>query len=81
MNQPVPPELPGTKPPTKENTWRDPCSSRIYSRRWSCGASMRGEALGPVKARCSIVGEYQDRESGVCGLVRRGREDRIGEFS
>uniref|UniRef100_A0A0V1KH67 Uncharacterized protein n=1 Tax=Trichinella nativa TaxID=6335 RepID=A0A0V1KH67_9BILA len=23
MNQPVPPELPGTKPPTKEYTWRD----------------------------------------------------------
>jgi hypothetical protein len=23
MNQPVPPELPGTKPPTKEHTWRD----------------------------------------------------------
>jgi hypothetical protein len=21
MNQPVPPELPGTKPPTKEYTW------------------------------------------------------------
>jgi hypothetical protein len=21
MNQPVPPELPGTKPPTKEHTW------------------------------------------------------------
>ena len=24
MNQPVPPELPGTKPPTREYTWRDP---------------------------------------------------------
>ncbi|KRY94697.1 hypothetical protein T4B_1720 [Trichinella pseudospiralis] len=23
MNQPVPPELPGTKPPTKEYTWWD----------------------------------------------------------
>jgi hypothetical protein len=23
MNQPVPLELPGTKPPTKEYTWRD----------------------------------------------------------
>jgi hypothetical protein len=23
MNQPVPPELPGTKPTIKENTWRD----------------------------------------------------------
>ena len=24
MNQPVPPEFPGTKPPTKEYIWRDP---------------------------------------------------------
>jgi hypothetical protein len=24
MNQPVPPELPGTQPPTKEYTWREP---------------------------------------------------------
>ena len=24
MNQPEPPELPGTKPPIKEDTWRDP---------------------------------------------------------
>jgi hypothetical protein len=24
MNQPVPPELPGTKPPYKEYAWRDP---------------------------------------------------------
>jgi hypothetical protein len=23
MNQPVPPELPGAKPPTKDYTWRD----------------------------------------------------------
>jgi hypothetical protein len=23
MNQPDSPELPGTKPPSKENTWRD----------------------------------------------------------
>jgi hypothetical protein len=25
MSQPVPPELPGTKPPTKDYKWRDPC--------------------------------------------------------
>ena len=24
INQPDPPELPGSKPPTKEYTWRDP---------------------------------------------------------
>ena len=23
-NQPLPPEFPGTKPPIKENTWKDP---------------------------------------------------------
>ena len=23
MNQPVPPEIPGAKPPTKDYTWRD----------------------------------------------------------
>jgi hypothetical protein len=26
VNQPVPPELPRTKPPTKEYTWRDPAT-------------------------------------------------------
>jgi hypothetical protein len=25
INQPDPPKFPGTKPPTKEYTWRDPC--------------------------------------------------------
>ena len=35
-----PPGLPGTKPPNKEYTWRDP---------WLQLASMGGEALGPVK--------------------------------
>jgi hypothetical protein len=34
MNQPVPPELLGTKPPIKEYTW----------------TSMGGDALGPEKA-------------------------------
>ena len=43
--------------------------------------SMRGEALGLVKAECPSVGEYQDREAGVGGLVSRGRENGIGGFS
>ena len=30
-------------------------------------------ALGPEKARCPSIGECQDREDGVCGLVSRGR--------
>jgi hypothetical protein len=39
---------------------------------------MGGEALGPVKALCPSVGECQDREAGVGGLVNRG--DGIGGF-
>jgi hypothetical protein len=34
---------------------------------------MRGEALGLVKALCPSVGECQDRETRVGGLVSRGR--------
>jgi hypothetical protein len=34
---------------------------------------MKGEALGLVKARCPSVGEWQDREVGIDGLVSRGR--------
>ena len=30
MNQPVSPEFPGTKLPTKECTWRDPCVYLIH---------------------------------------------------
>ena len=41
---------------------------------------MRGESLGLVKARCPSVGECQDREAGVGGLVNRGRRNVIGVF-
>jgi hypothetical protein len=41
---------------------------------------MRGETLGPVKARCPSVGECQDREAGVGGLVCRRRGDVMGDF-
>jgi hypothetical protein len=40
------PEHPGTKPPAKEYTWRDPC---ISGRGWPCWTSMGGVALSPVK--------------------------------
>jgi hypothetical protein len=33
-----------------------------------------------LKAQCSSVGECQDRESGLGGLVSRGRGDEIGGF-
>jgi hypothetical protein len=36
---------------------------------------MRGEALGLEKARWSSVEESKDRETGVCRLMSRGRED------
>ena len=41
---------------------------------------MQGETLGPEKARCPSVGECQDREAGVGGLVSRRKEDGIGGF-
>jgi hypothetical protein len=41
---------------------------------------MGGEAPGPVKAQCPNVGECQDREAGVGGLMSRGRRDEIGGF-
>ena len=46
MNEPDLPELPGTKPSTKEGV---PWLQCIYSRRWPCQTSVGGEALGPVK--------------------------------
>jgi hypothetical protein len=36
------------------------------------------EALGPVKALCPSVGEYQGQEPGVGGLMIRGRWQGIG---
>jgi hypothetical protein len=33
---------------------------------------MGGKALGPVKTLCPSVGESQDQEAGVGGLVNRG---------
>jgi hypothetical protein len=39
ITQPEPPELPGTKPSTKEYAG------------WPCHASMGGDVLGPMKAQ------------------------------
>jgi hypothetical protein len=41
---------------------------------------MEGDTLGPVRALCLSVGEYQGQEVGVGGLVSRGRGERIGGF-
>jgi len=60
INQPDPHhELPETKPPTVEYTWRVPGSSHIYSRGWHCLSTIGGEALGPVKAHFPNVGKCQ----------------------
>ena len=40
---------------------------------------MGGEAFGPVKALCPSVRECQGQEAGVDRLVRRGREEGMGE--
>ena len=69
MKQPVPTELPGLNHQPK-STHEGPMAPG--SRGWPCWTSMRGEALGPVKARCTSVGECQDREAGVGELVSRG---------
>ena len=58
------PEVIGTKPPNKEYTWRDPWFQPICSRGWSRQSPMGGEALGPVKALCPIVGECHSGEAG-----------------
>ena len=49
--------------------------SHICSRVWPHETLMRGDPLGPVKAQCSSVREFQDREAGGGELVRRDRGD------
>jgi hypothetical protein len=39
---------------------------------------MGGEALGPVKAQCPTIGEGQNREAGVSGLVSRVKRGGLG---
>jgi hypothetical protein len=41
---------------------------------------MGREALGPVKALCPSVEEWQGQEAGVGGLVSRVRVQEIGGF-
>jgi hypothetical protein len=41
---------------------------------------MRGEDLHLVKLPSPRVGECQDREAGVGGLVNRGRRDSVERF-
>ena len=48
-------------------------SRTIYSRRSPNLSSIEGESLGLVITLCPSVGECQDQEVGVGGLVSRGR--------
>ena len=52
MNQPVPQSSQGLNHQPKSTQGGTQGFSRICSRGWPCGTSMRGEALGLVKARC-----------------------------
>jgi hypothetical protein len=73
MSQPEPPELPETNYQPMSAHGETHGSSCICSRGWPCQSSVRGEALGPVKALCPSVRECQGQEAGVGGLVSRGR--------
>jgi hypothetical protein len=77
MNQPVPPELPGTKPP-KSTHGGTHGSSCICGRGWPSQTSMGGEALGPMKAVCPSVGEMSrpGSRSGWVGEQGEGGGDR-----
>ena len=77
MNLQVPPDLPGRKP-TKSAHGGTHGSSHICTRGCHCWTSMAEEALGHVKAQCPSVGECQDREAGLGGLVIRRRGEVIG---
>jgi hypothetical protein len=52
-----PSEFPGTKPLTKQYTWRDPWLQLYISRGWPYLASMGGEPIGAVEVLCPSVGE------------------------
>jgi hypothetical protein len=87
MNQPVLPELPGTKPPTKEYTWRDPqlqphmqqrmALSIINGRRgpWSCeGLMPQCRGMPRPGSRSGWIAEW-GREKGMRvfeGETRKG---------
>jgi hypothetical protein len=52
-------------------------SKCICSREWPCWTSMGGETLGSAKARCPTVGDCQDSEAIVGGLVSRVGWDKV----
>jgi hypothetical protein len=81
MNQPVTPELPGTKPSTKEYTWRDSRLHLHMEQRTALWDIDERRGPWPEKAGYPSVGESQDREVRVGGLMSKEKEDGIGPFS
>jgi hypothetical protein len=55
--------------------------SCICSREWPSQSSMGGEVLSPVKVLCPNIGDCQDQEAEVSGLVSRERWGRDRGFS
>jgi hypothetical protein len=80
MNQPGPPELPRIKYQPKRTHAGPHVANHICSRWWPCQVSMGEEALSPMRAQCPSVGEYQDQEAEMGGLVSRGRGKEWGVF-
>ena len=79
INQPVPQNSQELNHQPKSAHGGTHASRCICTRGWPCRASVGGKALGSVKAQCPGVGECQDREGGVCGLVSREGEGGIGK--
>jgi hypothetical protein len=70
MNQPVPTELPGTKPSGKVYTWRDPWLQPHMKQRMALWDINERRGPFPVKALCPSVGECQGREAGASAGVK-----------
>ena len=81
MNQPVPSELPGTKPPTKEYTRRDPWLQPHMYQRMALWDINGRRGLDPEKAPCPTVRAMPGQGMGVGELVSRGRGNGIWETS
>ena len=70
----------GLKPQPKSTHGGTHGSNCICNRGWLCLSLMGEVALGPVKARCPIVGECQYQEALVGRLGRRKKGLLIGGF-
>ena len=67
MNQPLPPVLPGTKPPTKGYTWKDSAPAAYVAEEDLVGHHWEERPLGIANFICPSTGECQGQEAGVGG--------------